>query len=106
MWIRSEWASIGLQIVGKPFDEETVLKLGHAFDRGSDWPTLPGARWLSCSDGVECARVARDPEDLYSHAGRRRSPAIRQIADALVPPISWREALSIFHLPDHRLADT
>jgi aspartyl-tRNA(Asn)/glutamyl-tRNA(Gln) amidotransferase subunit A len=37
---------IGLQIVGKPFGEETVLKLGHAFERNTDYhlrrPRLPG----------------------------------------------------------------
>jgi aspartyl-tRNA(Asn)/glutamyl-tRNA(Gln) amidotransferase subunit A len=37
---------IGLQIVGKPFDEETVLKLSHAFESDSDFhlkrPHLPG----------------------------------------------------------------
>jgi len=37
---------IGLQIVGKPFDEETVLKVSHAFERDTDFhlrrPRLPG----------------------------------------------------------------
>jgi len=37
---------IGLQIVGKPFDEEMVLKLGHAFESDTDYhlkrPQLPG----------------------------------------------------------------
>jgi aspartyl-tRNA(Asn)/glutamyl-tRNA(Gln) amidotransferase subunit A len=37
---------IGLQIVGKPFDEETVLKLAHAFERATDYhlrrPRLAG----------------------------------------------------------------
>ena len=37
---------IGLQIVGKPFDEETILKLGHAFESDTDYhlrkPRLPG----------------------------------------------------------------
>jgi aspartyl-tRNA(Asn)/glutamyl-tRNA(Gln) amidotransferase subunit A len=28
---------IGLQIVGKPFDEETVLKVGHAFESDTDY---------------------------------------------------------------------
>ena len=35
---------IGLQIVGKPFDEPTVLKTAHAFEQATDWhrrrPTL------------------------------------------------------------------
>jgi aspartyl-tRNA(Asn)/glutamyl-tRNA(Gln) amidotransferase subunit A len=37
---------IGLQIVGKPFDERTVLKVSHAFERDTDYhlrrPELPG----------------------------------------------------------------
>jgi Asp-tRNA(Asn)/Glu-tRNA(Gln) amidotransferase A subunit family amidase len=37
---------IGLQIVGKPFDDETVLKLSHAFEGDTDYhlrrPRLPG----------------------------------------------------------------
>lgn len=28
---------IGLQIVGKPFDEETVLKVAHAYESNTDW---------------------------------------------------------------------
>jgi aspartyl-tRNA(Asn)/glutamyl-tRNA(Gln) amidotransferase subunit A len=28
---------IGLQIVGKPFDEETVLRVADAFERSTRW---------------------------------------------------------------------
>ena len=28
---------MGLQIVGKPFDEETVLKVAHAYEQNTDW---------------------------------------------------------------------
>jgi aspartyl-tRNA(Asn)/glutamyl-tRNA(Gln) amidotransferase subunit A len=28
---------IGLHIVGRPFDEETVLRAGHAYERAADW---------------------------------------------------------------------
>ena len=30
---------IGLQIAGRPFDEETVLRVGHAYERATDWHT-------------------------------------------------------------------
>lgn len=30
---------IGLQIAGKPFDEETVLRVAHAYERATDWHT-------------------------------------------------------------------
>lgn len=28
---------IGLQLVGKPFDEETILRAGHAFEQATEW---------------------------------------------------------------------
>jgi len=28
---------IGLQIAGRPFDESTVLRVGHAYEQNSDW---------------------------------------------------------------------
>jgi aspartyl-tRNA(Asn)/glutamyl-tRNA(Gln) amidotransferase subunit A len=30
---------IGLQIAGKPFDEETVLQVAHAYEQATDWHT-------------------------------------------------------------------
>jgi aspartyl-tRNA(Asn)/glutamyl-tRNA(Gln) amidotransferase subunit A len=30
---------VGLQILGKPFDEETILRIGHAYEQESDWHT-------------------------------------------------------------------
>jgi Asp-tRNA(Asn)/Glu-tRNA(Gln) amidotransferase A subunit family amidase len=36
---------IGLQIIGKPFDEATVLRVAHAYERVTNWhqqrPALP-----------------------------------------------------------------
>jgi len=28
---------IGLQVIGKPFDEATMLRIGAAFEQASDW---------------------------------------------------------------------
>jgi aspartyl-tRNA(Asn)/glutamyl-tRNA(Gln) amidotransferase subunit A len=28
---------IGLQIVGRPFDEATVLRVGHAYEQATEW---------------------------------------------------------------------
>jgi aspartyl-tRNA(Asn)/glutamyl-tRNA(Gln) amidotransferase subunit A len=28
---------IGLQVIGRPFDEETVLRVGHAYEQSTDW---------------------------------------------------------------------
>lgn len=30
----------GIQIIGRPFDEETVLNIGHAYESATDWPRL------------------------------------------------------------------
>ena len=30
---------IGLQIAGRPFDEKTVLRIGHAYERATEWHT-------------------------------------------------------------------
>ena len=30
---------IGLQIIGRPFDEQTILKVAHAFEQATDWHT-------------------------------------------------------------------
>jgi aspartyl-tRNA(Asn)/glutamyl-tRNA(Gln) amidotransferase subunit A len=28
---------IGLQVIGRPFDEETVLRVGHAYEQATEW---------------------------------------------------------------------
>jgi aspartyl-tRNA(Asn)/glutamyl-tRNA(Gln) amidotransferase subunit A len=33
----SEGLPIGLQILGRPFDESTILRLGHAYEQAHDW---------------------------------------------------------------------
>ena len=35
----SQGLPIGLQIVGKPFDEETVLRTGYAYEQSTQWHT-------------------------------------------------------------------
>ena len=37
--VTSEGLPIGLQIVGRPFDEATVLRLADAYQRATDWHT-------------------------------------------------------------------
>jgi aspartyl-tRNA(Asn)/glutamyl-tRNA(Gln) amidotransferase subunit A len=37
---------IGLMIYGKPFDEETILRLGYAYEQATDWHTRrPDLSW-------------------------------------------------------------
>ena len=28
---------IGLQLLGKPFDEETILRVGHTYEQATEW---------------------------------------------------------------------
>ena len=35
----SEGLPIGLQLAGRPFDEETVLRAAHAYEQSTDWHT-------------------------------------------------------------------
>ena len=35
-----EGLPIGLQIVGRPYDEAAVLRVGHAYERATDWRTM------------------------------------------------------------------
>ena len=28
---------VGLQVIGRPFDEETVLRVGHAYEQSTEW---------------------------------------------------------------------
>jgi len=35
----SDGLPIGLQLIGKPFDEATLLRAGHAFEQATDWHT-------------------------------------------------------------------
>jgi aspartyl-tRNA(Asn)/glutamyl-tRNA(Gln) amidotransferase subunit A len=35
---------LGLQVLGRPFDEETVFAVGAALERAADFKALPGMR--------------------------------------------------------------
>ena len=37
--LSSEGMPIGLQLAGRPFDEETVLRVAHAYEQSTDWHT-------------------------------------------------------------------
>jgi aspartyl-tRNA(Asn)/glutamyl-tRNA(Gln) amidotransferase subunit A len=30
---------IGMQVIGRPFDEATMLRVGHAYEQATDWHT-------------------------------------------------------------------
>ena len=70
---------LGMQIVGRPFEESTVLRLGHAYERATEWHTrrpalVPGAAAPEVapppvlSGSIE---VDADTRDLCVKAARR-----------------------------------
>jgi aspartyl-tRNA(Asn)/glutamyl-tRNA(Gln) amidotransferase subunit A len=34
-----EGLPVGLQLIGRPFDEETLFQVGHAYESATDWHT-------------------------------------------------------------------
>ncbi len=75
---------LGMQVVGRPFGEETILKIGHAYERATEWhtrrpPIVPGAvapevtppPVLSVS-----SEVGADTRDLCVRAARRAGLAL------------------------------
>jgi aspartyl-tRNA(Asn)/glutamyl-tRNA(Gln) amidotransferase subunit A len=72
---------LGLQLVGRPFDDATVLRTGHAFQKATDWhtrrPTLvPGAKQPAISQESNEPAV---PADLD---GKTRDFALETAARA------------------------
>src|SRR5204863_1263492 len=48
---------LGMQVVGRPFGETTLLRIGHAFERATDWHT----RRPALAAGTEAPAVAPPP---------------------------------------------
>ena len=70
---------LGMQIVGRPFEESTILRIGHAYERATEWHTrrpalVPGAAAPEVapppvlSGSIE---VDADTRDLCVKAARR-----------------------------------
>ncbi|HYC44703.1 MAG TPA: amidase [Burkholderiales bacterium] len=58
---------LGMQIIGRPMDDARVLKVGHAFQRATDWHTRrpglePGAPQPPLTPGNEPVRPRLDPK--------------------------------------------
>jgi len=71
---------LGMQILGRPFGEETILRVGHAYERATEWhtrrPTLaPGAVAPELTPppvlSEPADRVDADTRDLCVKAARR-----------------------------------
>jgi aspartyl-tRNA(Asn)/glutamyl-tRNA(Gln) amidotransferase subunit A len=43
--LSAEGLPLGLQVIGRPFDEETLFTLGHAIEQSAGSPRLPEAWW-------------------------------------------------------------
>jgi aspartyl-tRNA(Asn)/glutamyl-tRNA(Gln) amidotransferase subunit A len=113
---------LSMQIVGRPFDEATVLRIGDAHERDTGWhrrhPELPPA------DAVAPIALAPEPEDApldpterawvdacVAHAGLRLTDVQRAGIDAVAPALlamlsrierdaDWTsEAAAVFRVP-------
>ena len=71
---------LGMQIVGRPFGERTILRIGHAYERATDWhtrrPTLvPGAEAPAVTPPPVLSGTADPPDgalrDVCAKAARR-----------------------------------
>jgi aspartyl-tRNA(Asn)/glutamyl-tRNA(Gln) amidotransferase subunit A len=71
---------LGLQILGRPFGEETILRIGHAYERATEWHTrrpglVPGATAPEVTPppvlSEPADRVEAETRDLCVKAARR-----------------------------------
>jgi aspartyl-tRNA(Asn)/glutamyl-tRNA(Gln) amidotransferase subunit A len=70
---------LGMQIVGRPFDESTILRIGHAYERATEWHTrrpalVPGAAAPEVAPPPVLSgstEVDADTRDLCVKAARR-----------------------------------
>jgi aspartyl-tRNA(Asn)/glutamyl-tRNA(Gln) amidotransferase subunit A len=71
---------LGMQILGRPFGEETILRIGHAYERATEWHTrrpdlAPGAAAPEVTSppilSEPSDRVDADTRDLCVKAARR-----------------------------------
>ncbi len=71
---------LGMQILGRPFGEETILRIGHAYERATEWHTrrpnlAPGAAAPEVTSPPVLSepsdRVDADTRDLCVKAARR-----------------------------------
>ena len=71
---------LGMQILGRPFGEETILRIGHAYERATEWPArrpnlVPGAAASEVTPppvlSEPADRVDAETRDLCVKAARR-----------------------------------
>lgn len=112
----SEGLPLSMQIAGKPFDDATVLRVGHAFEQATDFtkrkPTLtagaaPGAvdpkPWVPNTSDVSPS-VRAHAENAARHAGLRLPEPIMEELVAVAP---WAMAMARRLRRDHpREAET
>jgi aspartyl-tRNA(Asn)/glutamyl-tRNA(Gln) amidotransferase subunit A len=76
---------LGMQIVGRPFGEATILRVGHAYERATEWhtrrpPLVPGAAAPAVVPppvlSEPADRADADTRDLCAKAARRAGLAL------------------------------
>lgn len=109
---------LGMQILGRPFDERTILRIGHAYERATDWHT----RRPALVPGAEAPAVTPPPvlsveapadgalRDRCAAAARRAGLALddlmlSQLLEGAPYALGMAERLRRDHRLDHELAN-
>ena len=76
---------LGMQIVGRPFDEATILRIGHAYEQATDWHTrrpplvrgADGAGRHASAGALGRCRVGRRRDARSLREGARSAPGLQ-----------------------------
>ncbi|HYB44307.1 MAG TPA: amidase [Candidatus Methylomirabilis sp.] len=110
---------VGMQIVGRPFGEETVLRIGHAYERATEWHTrrpvlVPGAEAPTVTPPPVLSGTADQADaatrDLCAKAARRAGLALddlmlAQLCEGAPHALAMAERLRRDHRPHHEPAN-
>ena len=77
----SDGLPVGLQVIGRAFDEATVLRVADAYERAAGFAQPPAADGARLMPEISHVRLdGAGPGDPQPHPARRRRPAIPAVA--------------------------
>src|SRR2546430_8461606 len=69
---------LGMQIVGRPFGEETILKVGHAYERATEWQDRKSTRLNSSHSQISYAVFCLKKKHRRIHCSSAPSQDVRE----------------------------